>query len=282
MMSISRRMAAALVVPGLLAGGTIPAAAQVPAPPASAEVTYADVAGFADSAPLVVRARVRKLARVEDVRVRGLRPGLGRFYVQAETRALIAGRTPIGQSFAYLVDVPLDARGKPALRKKDEVILFARPVPGRPAELQLVRPDAQIFGGEAAEAQVRSVVTALLTPGAPARVTGVRELIHVSGALAGEGETQIFLDTADSSAASITVRRAPGRAPEWGVSFSELVAQVGQPPRPETLEWYRLACSLPSAPPVGTNLSEGVDAQRLAEADYRFVVEALGPCRRTL
>jgi hypothetical protein len=247
-----------------------------------AAVTFADIAGLADSAPLVVHARLRKLARVEDVRARPAAAGTARFYVIADTRALITGGSPIGQSIAYLVDLPVDAKGKPLARKKDEVIVFARPVSGRPGEVQLVRPNAQIAWTEASEARLRSILTQLLAPGAPGKVTGVRELMYVPGTLAGEGETQIFLTTSDSSAASLTVRHRPGEAPQWGVSFSELVAEVGHPPAPETLEWYRLACSLPANPPPAANMSEGEEARRMAEADYRMVIASLGTCRRTL
>jgi hypothetical protein len=279
MKSRLRRAAAALLAAAPLAVSLPLAQAQAPAPAASVAVTYADVASLAESAPLVVRARIRKLARVDTAPAR---PGTGRFYVMAETRALITGKSPLGQSFAYLVDLPLDRKGKPLARKKDEVILFARPVPGRPGELQLVRPTAQLAGSPEIEARVRAVVTALLAPDAPAEVTGVRELIYVPGTLAGEGETQIFLNTADSSAASLTVRHQPGRPVQWGASFSELVAELGHPPERDTLEWYRLACALPPSPPASANMSEGAGERGMAEADYRMVIEALGPCRRTL
>ncbi|MBB4857808.1 hypothetical protein HNO88_001119 [Novosphingobium chloroacetimidivorans] len=279
-----RPLAVALLA---LAAGAVPVASVtaqvptlVPATSAPTALTYADLAALADSAPLVVRARLRKLVRVEDARMRPAAPGTARFYIQAETRALITGGSPIGQAFAYLVDLPVTAKGKPLARKKDEVILFARTVPSRPGELQLVRPGAQIAWSEATEARLRTIITALLAPDAPARVTGVREMIHVPGTLAGEGETQIFLNTADNSAASITVRRQPGRPPQWGASFSELVAELGSPPERDTLQWYRLACALPASPPPEANMSEGETSRAMAEADYRFVLDALGPCRR--
>ena len=285
MTPISRRAAMALLA-AITTAAPVPAAlAQVHATGEASVpggVTFADVASLADSAPMVVRARVRKLARVEPERTSSTRPGMARYYVQAETRALLAGTTPLGQSFAYLVDLPVNSRGKPVLRKKDEVILFARPVPNRPAELQLVHPTAQLPWSEASEARLRPLLQAIHALDAPARVTGVREIIHVPGTLAGEGETQIFLNTQDRSAASITVRHRPGAAPEWGVSFSELVAEVGRPPAPGTLEWYRLACFLPTTLSPEANMSDGIDARRMAEADYGMVMAALGPCRRTL
>lgn len=285
-MSILSRFALPLVAAiAIPMASTVPvtnAKALVPSPQLGASITYADIASLADSAPLVVHARLRKLARVEDVRARPPAAGTARFYVVAQTRALITGASPIGESFAYLVDLPVDAKGKPRARKKDEVILFARPVPGRAGEVQLVRPSAQIPWSQASETRLRAILTELVSPDAPARVTGVRELTYVPGTLAGEGETQIFLTTADSSAASLTVRHQPGQAPQWGASFSELVAELGNPPKPETIEWYRLACSLPPTPPAGINMSDSEEARRMAEADYRMVVASLGPCQRTM
>ena len=249
-------------------------AAPLPAP------TYADLADLSDSADLVVRAQLRKLVRVEDERAPGLRPGQGRFYIKARTKALLSGNNAIGESLAYLVDLPLDARGRPPALKKKEVLVFARPVPGRPGELQLVARDAQVLHDDGAEATVRSILKEKLSPDAPARVTGVRELIHVPGNLAGEGETQVFLDTSDGSAASITVQHRPGRSLGWGASFSELVADIGNPPRRNTLTWYRLACFLPNAVPNAANLSSNPASRRQALADYRLVLGELGACPR--
>ncbi|AIT80169.1 hypothetical protein [Novosphingobium pentaromativorans] len=249
---------------------------------ASAGVTYADIADLADSSGLVIHAQIRKLVRVADERSPGLKQGMARFYVQADTKALLTGSTPLGESVAYLVDLPLDARGKAPNLKKQEVLLFARAVKGRPGEIQLVSPEAQQLWTPEADAEVRRVLQALVSPDAPAKVTGVREILYVPGTLAGQGETQIFLSTKDGSAASITVRHEPGRPPIWGASFSELIADVGNPPRRDTLEWYRLACFLPNALPPKANVSEGFAARRQAESDYRMVLGELGVCRRTL
>jgi hypothetical protein len=244
------------------------------------ETTYADLADLADSAQLVLRAKVRRLIRVEDQRSPGLRSGQGRFYVKAQTLALLAGTSPFGESLTYLVDLPLDAKGKPPKLKKQDVLLFARPVPNRPGELQLVAPDAQLLWFAETEAVLRSILFNLVVPDAPGRISGVREIIHVPGMLAGEGETQIFLDTADGSPASLTVSHQPGMPPAWGASFSELVANVGQPPTHNTFEWYRLACFLPNALPRGSNYSESPEGRSQAVADYRMVLGDLGACQR--
>lgn len=241
--------------------------------------TYADIVALADSADLVLRAQVRSMARVENQRARGLKAGQGRFYVKAKTRALLSGSRGVGDSIAYLVDLPIDERGRPPALKKQDVLIFARPVSGSEAELQLVAPDAQILWSDQAEVRLRTILKDLLSPEAPPIITGVREIIHVPGNLAGAGETQIFLATKSGAAASITVDHEPGRPPVWGVSFSELIADVTRPPRPETLEWYRLACFLPNTLPPAANLSEAPMSRQQAISDYRMVLGQLGECR---
>lgn len=251
---------------------------QAPALPAE---TYADLADLADSAGIVVQAQVRKLVRVEDERAPGLRAGDGRFYVTGKTRALLFGDQAIGDSLAWLVDLPLDSRGKPPAIKKRDMIVFARTVPGRPGELQLVGRRSQIAFSESTLARLRPILAELAASDAPPPITGLREIIHVPGSLAGTGETQMFLATADGSAASITVRHQPGRPAAWGVSFSELVAEANSGPARETLTWYRLACFLPDRLPPQVNLSASAMDRHQALADYRMVLGELGGCPRT-
>ena len=261
----------------LLLPATAPAAPPtLPSPPV---VAYADLADLADSAQLVVRAQLRKLVRVEPERASGVRPGWGRFYAEAKANAMLAGDGVVMESLRYLVDLPLDARGKPPGLKKKTVLLFAAPVTGRPGELRLVAPDAQVLWDPVSEARLRAILAELLAPDAPARITGVREAIHVAGALAGEGETQLFLATRDGSAASIGIVRRAGAEPKWGVSFSE-VAEGGSPPPRETLRWYRLACFLPATLAPAVNLSESPPEKAQADADYQLMMRALGACPR--
>lgn len=242
--------------------------------------SYADLADLADGAPLVIRAQIRAVARVDAARAPDLKPGIARLYVEAQTQALIAGSTSLGGALAYLVDVPLDARGKVPKLKKQSVILFARPVPGNPGQIQLVAPDAQIAATPELDARLKALLGELLSPSAPPRVKGVREALHSAGNLAGAGDTQLFLATSDGKPAAITVTRSPGQPPRWQVSFSELVA-AGEPPRRDTLTWYRLACFLPRTVPPAVQDSRDPADVAAVDADYAFVLDQLGPCGRT-
>lgn len=273
-----------MTVAATVGGVLCPAAAVAqPAAPAAApapEPGYADLADLADSAPLVLRAQVRKMAALEPERARGVGPGKGRFYVEGRTRTLIAGNAVLGESLRYLVDLPLDTKGRPPVLKGRDVLLFAREAAGRPGEIQLVSPDAQIVWDPAVEARLRGILVEMNKPDAPTRITGVREAIYVPGTLAGAGETQIFLTTRDGSAASITVTHKPGAQPQWGASFSEVFDPEARPPARDTLAWYRLACFLPRRLPPRVNVSADPDDQSRAAADYALVLKDLGDCGR--
>ena len=155
-----------------------PASANAPAP---ANASYADIVDLADKTPIILRAEIRKIARLDPARSVGVKPGQARVYVEARTQALLFGASAIGESLRYLVDVPLDARGKLPNLRKSVVLLFARPVANLPGELQLVAPDAQIAWAPDTEARVRGVIAELLAPGAPGASCSRAASRHGSG-----------------------------------------------------------------------------------------------------
>lgn len=256
-------------------------AQEAPAPPPP-QASYADLVSLADRAEMVVRAQIRSQIALEPERAVGVAPGFARLYIEAQTLGLISGASGVGEQLRYLVDVPLDSRGKVPKLKKQEVLIFARAVPGRPGELQLASETAQFIYTPQFEARLRPVLAALAAPDAPPVVTGISDALSVPGNLAGESETQIFLATGNGSPVSITVLRRPGRPPSWGVSWGEIIDQSARPPQPESIEWYRLACTLPPRLPADANLSQDGAARAQAARDYALVMGALGPCGRVL
>ncbi len=260
---------------------SVPLAAQDRATPAPS-LTYADTVGLAEDSQIVARVQIRNQVALEAERAPGLAPGHVRLYIEARTLALISGNVPVGENLRYLVDVPLTAKGKAPKLKKREMILFARPVAGRPGEIQLVGGGAQRPYTPEFEAALRPILTSLHAPDAPPRVTKVADALAVEGTLVGESETQLFLDTENDGPVSITVIRRPNQEPRWGVSWTEIVDQSARAPRAGTLQWYRLACTLPEELPTEANLSRDSRARALAARDYQFVIDQLGPCTRTL
>ncbi len=260
---------------------SLPGNAQAQESAQSPQLTYADLADLSDAAEIVVRVKIRKQVMVEPARAAGLAPGFARIYLEAETLALLSGRVPVGEMLSYLVDVPLDPRGKAPKLKKQEVLLFARVVPGRAGEIQLVGPFAQQIYSPELEARLRPILSAMVAANAPPTIIGVRDALSVQGNLSGESETQIFLETRGGSPVSLTILRRPGRAPVWGVSWGEIIDQAARPPETNTLEWYRLACALPPRLPPAANLSRAPEERARADRDYVFVLASLGPCVRS-
>ena len=263
--------------------GFAQAPAVLAAPPATP--TYADLADLADRAPLVARVEIRDAIRLKPEQAPGLRPGMARVLIKAKTRAVLLGET-IGESASYLADVPLDAKGKLPKLKKSAALIFARVAPARPGELQLVSSAGQVAWSQPLEDRVRAILTELVAPGAPPRVTGVREVSYVPGNLVGEGETQIFLSTEAGDPVSISVVHRPGEPRVWGVAFGEIVDQAARAPLRDTLAWYRLACFLPAGLSTATDILGDIsgdgEARRVAAEDYRYVRGQLGACPRTL
>lgn len=276
-----RALASALALAATFS--TVCAHAQTRATPIVAPMpvaTYADMAKMAEHASVVALVEVRNQAVVRPERAPGLAAGQARLYVEARTEALLAARAPLGESISYLVDVPLDSKGKPPKLRKQRFFIFADAVPGRPGSLQLVEDGAQVPATVESEQLARTVIAALAAPDVPPAITGVRDVMSVAGNLVGESETQLFLDTVTGQPVSLSVVRRPGMEPQWGVSWSEIVDQAARAPLPQTIEWYRLACSLPAQLPAGAYLQDDRDARLRAEADYRYILEQLGSCER--
>ena len=249
--------------------------------PAAQAPTYADLADLALAAPVAAQVRVAGAVAVKAARAAGLRPGFARFLVEAELVSLVRAPQSLPARLSYLVDLPLDAKGKAAKpRKGTEFLLLAAPVAGHPGELRLVAPDAQIPATTERAAILRSIVREASSASPPPRIVGIGRAFHVPGAIRGESETQIFLLTAGGIPVSLTVLRRPGQTPQWAVALSEIVDEAAEPPAPGTLLWYRLACGLPRALPRPSLAEADAEGAAAIEADYRLVLERLGPCVR--
>ncbi|HEX8626014.1 MAG TPA: hypothetical protein VF782_13190 [Allosphingosinicella sp.] len=267
----------------LVAAAAAPAESQTPAAIAPAPaMTYADLADLALEAPIAAQVRIARAAAVDAERAPDLKPGMARFYVEAALVSLIRSPQSLPARLSYVVDLPRDSKGKgPKLRKGGEFLLLAAAVPGKPGELRLAAADAQIpFTAERA-ATLRSIIREASSASPPPRIAGIGRAFHVPGAIRGESETQIFLQTAGGTPVSLTILRRPGETPQWAVALSEIVDEAAEPPAPGTLLWYRLACGLPRALPRQSLAEADPEARAAIEADYRLVLERLGPCVRT-
>lgn len=274
MLRLSSAVILSLLIPAQISAQT----AQNVAESGQASPSYAALTNLMVDAPAVIDATIRDTTFLKGPDAANVPAGQAKFYILSDIGALIRGPNGLAPRVAYLVQVPLDARGKPPKLKKRRVILFARPVANRPGEIQLAAPGAQFDWTPALDSRVRGIARELVAPDAPPKITGIGNVFHVPGTLPGEGETQIFLTTADSRPVSLSILRRPGQEPKWAVALAEIVDEAAEPPARDTLLWYRLACGLPRAlPDAATGAMEPNDA-RTALEDYALVIRALGSC----
>lgn len=266
-----------LAIAGPAAGGQsapAPAAASAPALP------YARLTALILRSPIIVDSAIRSAVKLTGPQAAGVPPGKVRLYVEADVLALVRGQGALPARIGWVLDVTPDAGGRLPKLKKQRMLVFARAIPGFAAQVQLTGDDAQQPWTAETDARTRAIIRETISPDAPPRITGVGNAFHVPGALPGEGETQVFLQTENGRPVSLNVLRRPGEQPRWAVALSEIVDEAAAPPPRDTLLWYRLACGLPPRLPDSAVAAMAADDAERARADYRFVIAALGPCAR--
>jgi hypothetical protein len=242
--------------------------------------SFADLSDLFLGSPVVLTARVVDAVPIAESAAASPRAGTKRYYVVADVVTLIRGTGGVAPRVAWLADVPVDGRGKAPRLKKTLVVVAALPVAGRAGELRLAALDAMVPWSSALEDRVRAVVASGLAADAPPAVTGIAGAFHSNGTLPGEGETQIFLSTADARPVSLNILRRPGQEVRWSVAFTEIVDEAAGVPARDTLGWYRLACSLPATLPETATGELSAEDAASARADYAFVIGSLGQCER--
>jgi hypothetical protein len=244
-------------------------------------VSYADLLDLALASDAVTAVRIKRAERVADKKSPGLAAGRRRFLVTANVISLIRGARALPARVTYLVDVAPDTKGRFTRLDGGDAILFADRVPGFDSELRLVSPDGQMGATPARLAQVRTALSEAAIANAPGAITSISGAFHLPGPIPGESESQFFMATEDRPM-SISVSRTPGTVPRWWISLGEVVDQGLEPPRRDTFLWYRLACFLPPTLPAEAKADSETVLHAALDADYRIVLDGLGPCPRTL
>lgn len=276
------KMGLCLVYMGL--GGAAIAQPSATLPPAFAieaeAASYADIADLVVISPLIIDITVRNASKVAPEQAVGVPVSLQRMLIEGDVMALIRGEGGIASRVRFVLDVPKDAKGKVPKLKKQRLFLFGSTVAGRPGEIRLSRPNAVAYFSPANDALVRRITQEAVLIDAPQRIMSVASAFHSAGTVLGEGETQIFLKTEKDQPVSLTVLSRPNQQKQWAVSTAEVIDSSATAPERFTLLWYRLACGLPrSLPTDRIEAARDEDAAR-AQADYKFVIDALGPCGR--
>lgn len=252
---------------------TLAAITALVATAAHAEPGYVELVDLTITAPVIVQATVARAERLSDRDSPGLAKGYARLLVTAAVDAAIVAPAAIPAELSWLWDAPLDARGKLAKRKNLAVLAWIT-APTPDGKTRLLAPDAQQVWTPALDARVRAIATELKSGQAPV-ITGVTNGFRADGTVAGESESQFFLSAADGAGATMVVTTRPGSARRIALSRGDVIDESAAPVRPDTLLWYRLACSLPAVLPTAAGGSD------LALAtDWAAAMASLGPCER--
>ncbi|WP_439532262.1 hypothetical protein [Polymorphobacter sp.] len=250
------------------------AAAQQSAAAATAtEPSYAALVDLVLASPVIVRATVTRSQSISARNAPGLAAGQARLLVTADVVAALVAPAAIPPQLSWLVDVPLDARGRaPSLRGR--TVMAWLEVPAADGKAQLATPAAQRDWNERLEARVRAIATEVKANAAPV-ITGVTNGFRVEGTLPGESESQFFLSTRNGKPLTMVVLERPGQSMQLSVASGDIIDESATSVKPETLLWYRLACGLPAQLPAAS----GGNDVALANA-WIGALAGLGPCTR--
>jgi hypothetical protein len=241
--------------------------------PATA-TSFADLATLSLAAPVVLRATIYKAERLKPRDAPGVAPGSARMLISAATTAAIVAPGDVPPRITYLVDVPLDDRGRPPSLLRTGMLLFLRADPAAVGQYALIDAHGQLPWTADADAAVRALLTGARSGAVPV-VTGISSAFRVPGAIPGEAESQFFLSTADGKPVSLVVLTRPGQPRRLSIALGEVIDDAAAGVKPGTLLWYRLACFLPKA------LPRTIDAGMEVADDYSFLLTSLGRCERT-
>jgi hypothetical protein len=265
---------AILMVSAGLAAATVPKGYTLE----TEDAAYSDIADLVVIAPMIIDVKIRKTIKVPAEQSTGVPENMQRLLVEADVLALIRGTDDVASSVRFVVDLQKDSRGRVPKLNKQRLFIMGSAVKGKPGQIQLSRPDALIKYSPANDNWVRMITQEAVKLDAAPQIDGINSAFFSAGTVLGEGETQIFVRTANRQPVSISVLSRVGQTKQWSVSTSELIEETASSPRRFTLLWYRLACGLPSVLPAGkVESGEGENAVR-AQSDYKFVIDALGPC----
>jgi hypothetical protein len=257
--------------------GNTAVAATEPAP--APMPTYARVADLVTAVPAIASVRAKSVTLIPRERATGLAPENNRFLIAAETMSLIRGNDVLSRDVSFLIDLPSAQYPKAPKWKKRPFLLFGS-VSDRVDFFQLSSSNAIFAWSVDVEAMVRRVAGQFAAADVPPAISDINSAFHVQGTVQGEGETQIFLQTAKGSQVSLSIVRRPDEQPQFGAALGEVVDQAASLPEADTPLWYRLACGLPAQLPASA--LDGQDAAQASAAnrDYKAFIDAMAPCNR--
>ncbi|OYU15237.1 MAG: hypothetical protein CFE37_06630 [Alphaproteobacteria bacterium PA4] len=243
--------------------------------PAQAGPGYADVADLTLAASAIVRATIVDVERISAKQAPGLADDRARLLVTAAVDAVLIAPGTTPARLQWLWDAPLDARGKPP-KPKGQAVLAWLTAPASDGKTQLLTRQAQQPHDPALESRIRAIAAEARSGTVPV-ITGVANGFRADGSVAGESESQFFLNATGGKGVTLVVTARPGEPRRVTVASGDVIDESAVPVQRDTLLWYRLACFLPATLPAAAG-----GADRALAADWQAALASLGPCGRGL
>lgn len=261
-----------------------PPAGAAPAPQAQVVESFADLTDLTLPAPIVLQAVITKAKKLNAKAAPDVPPGRVRMLVEAQVQNLLVAPDAVPARISYLWEGPVAPKGKAPKLKDAPVMLFLQPVPGREGQFRLNDAYGQIAWTPQVDQTVRRILAEARGPELHRlAITGIGNAFHVRGTIPGEAESQIFLTTATGRPVSLVVLSRPGQAKSFSVALGDVIDEASsRTVARDTLLWYHLACTLPPQIPAQSIAELDEADQAAVTADYRFVLDSVGSCGRTL
>lgn len=260
---------------------TTGAAAQAP-PTESATLSiktpvdeWTALADLALASDVILRGTVTRTQRIRGAAAAGVPAGSQLLLVTMQLSDALKTPGLVPARAEWLWQGPRATAAQPPVAKGNDVLVFlSAPAAGQQAETAQYRlraPGGQLAWTAEGDAAVRRILADAAIAGAP-MVNGIGDAFRTDGTVAGQSESQFFLETQQGSPLTLIVTRVPGAPPDVRTASGDLIGASAAPVAPRTLLWRALACGLPETLPPRLAADAGL------VADYAAARASIGPC----
>ncbi len=252
-------------------------AASPPTPPQPAP-GYAPLARAYLDEPIVAMVTVRGTKKLPKGMAPGA-PGTARQIVEADIVRVFKAPNVINARITYLWDGSVDAKGKAPSFKKQNLLVFLRPLANPEVPYQLAAARNQMPWSAEAEARLRAIgLEAQKSELRDIRLTGMQSAFTTDADQPFARLTQFLFSSTDGRLLGVTVRVKPDGTGDV-IQSSEEFLGGGLRVQANTLVWYHLTCTTPAQVPGDVLSDQPTDDERaLVTQDYATLKKALGPC----
>lgn len=249
-----------------------------PAPSRAQDTGYARLARAYLGEPFVAYVKIRGTRKLPKTLSPAL-PGRARFVVEADVIRVLKAPGVVNGRLLYVWEGPLDAKGKAPNFKKQDMLVFLRPLNDPAVSFQLAVPEKQLIWTADAESRLRGIAQeAQQASVRTISLTGVQSAFTTEADAPYARLTQFLFASRNGQLVGAATRVKPDGTGDV-ISSSEEMLGGGLRIQANTLMWYHLACTTPAQLPADVLADQPTDEERAVVArDYATFKQALGGC----